>query len=74
MRNACDRTEARFAMLHAAIRIVLAGPEQLKTIKDPFGDGPFKYRSFDGGFELESGLKFKDGPPVTVTVGLKKKE
>ncbi len=74
VRYAVDRTEVRFAMLHAAIKVVLCGTEQLNKIKDPFGNGPFKYRSFDGGFELESSLQFKDRPPVTVTVGSKKKE
>src|SRR5439155_1898444 len=58
MRYAVDRTEIRFAMLHAAIKVVLGGTEQFNTIKDPFGNGPFKYRSFDGGFELESSLQF----------------
>jgi hypothetical protein len=74
MRNAFDRKEARVAMLQAAIKVVQDGPEQLKTIKDPFGDGPFKHCPFDGGFELESSLRFKDTPPITVTVGLKKKK
>src|SRR5262249_16689020 len=43
MRYAVDRIEARFAMLRAAIKVVQGGTEQLKAIKDPLGDGPFKY-------------------------------
>jgi hypothetical protein len=74
MRYAVDRTEARFAMLSAAMKVVVGGTEQLKAITDPFGVGPFKYRSFDGGFELKSGLELKDRPPVIVTVGFEKKE
>jgi hypothetical protein len=71
MRHAADYRAVRFAMLHAAIAIVLCGTGQLKNSKDPFGDGPFQYRSFKGGFELQSKLKHKDGPPITLTVGLK---
>jgi hypothetical protein len=65
------RTEARMAMLLAAIAVVEGGPEKLAGIKDPFGDGPFEYRKLDTGFELSSKL-LEDGKPVTLTVGQKK--
>jgi hypothetical protein len=64
------RNQARFAMLLAAIAVNESGPEALKTIKDPFGDGPFEYRAVEGGFELQSKLEF-EGKPVTLTAGRK---
>lgn len=65
-----DRSRARMAMLLAAIAVVESGPDALKNIKDPFGDGPFEYRPLDKGFELKSKLLY-DGKPVTLTVGQK---
>jgi hypothetical protein len=62
------RSQARMAMLLAAIAVAEGGPDQLKNIDDPFGDGPFEYRKLDTGFELESQLKY-EGQPVTLTVG-----
>ena len=73
VRFASDRTKARFAMLDAAVAVVSSGPAQLKAIKDPFGDGPFEYRRFKGGFELISKLQGKDGTPVNVIVAVKAK-
>ena len=61
------------ALFKAAIAVVQGGPDKLKDIKDPFGDGPFEYRALDKGFELKSKLLFK-GQPVTLTVGKGKKE
>lgn len=65
------RSEARLAMLLAAIAVVESGPEKLANIKDPFGNGPFAYRKLDTGFELSSKL-LEEGKPVTLTVGQKK--
>ena len=63
------RNQVRMAMLLAAIAVSTSGPEKLKDIKDPFGDGPFEYRSLGGGgFELQSNLDF-EGKPVTLAVG-----
>ncbi|HEY3394596.1 MAG TPA: hypothetical protein VGK58_17930 [Lacipirellulaceae bacterium] len=62
------RSQARIAMLLAAIAVAEGGPDQLKNIDDPFGDGPFEYRKLDAGFELKSQLKY-EGQPVTLTVG-----
>jgi hypothetical protein len=62
------RSQARMAMLLAAIAVAEGGPDQLKNIDDPFGDGPFEYRKLDTGFELKSQLKY-EGQPVTLTVG-----
>lgn len=65
------RSQARMAMLLAAIAVVEGGQEKLAGIKDPFGDGPFGYRKLDAGFELSS--KFQDnGKAVTLVVGQKK--
>ena len=62
------RSQARMAMLLAAIAVAEGGPDQLKDIDDPFGDGPFEYRKLDAGFELKSQLKY-EGQPVSLTVG-----
>jgi hypothetical protein len=67
------RNQAQIAMFKAAIAVVQDGPDKLKDIKDPFGDGPFEYRALDKGFELKSKLLFRD-QPVTLTVGNGKKE
>ena len=64
------RTDARLAMLKAAIAVVQHGPDAVKESKDPFGDGPFEYKATDGGFELKSKLLFRD-QPVTLVVGKK---
>jgi hypothetical protein len=56
------------ALLRSAITIVQGGAEKAKETMDPFGDGPFEYRAFDGGFELKSKFVYK-GNPVTLTVG-----
>ncbi len=62
------RNQARMAMLLAAVAVAEGGPDKLKDIKDPFGSGPFDYRSLDKGFELKSQLLF-EGQPVTLTAG-----
>jgi hypothetical protein len=64
------RSEARLAMLLAAIAVIESGPEELAGIKDPFGDGPFEYRKLDTGFQLSSKL-LEDGKPVTLEIGRK---
>jgi hypothetical protein len=64
------RADARFALFTAAVALARGGPDGLKGIKDPFGDGPFEYKVTDGGFELKSKLIFK-GQPVTLAVGKK---
>jgi hypothetical protein len=62
------RTVARMALFRAALAVVQGGPDRLRDIKDPFGDGPFEYRALDGGFELRSKL-LHQGKPVALTVG-----
>ena len=62
-RNLTQRT-----LFRAAINVVQGGPEKVKETMDPFGDGPFEYRAFDGGFELKSKFKYKD-QQFTLTVG-----
>jgi hypothetical protein len=74
IRFASDRTRVRFAMLNAALTGVSGGPGQLQAIKDPFGDGPFDYRPFQGGFELKSKLQGNDRLPTVVTVGRRAKD
>ena len=62
------RNETQRALFQAAIAVVRGGPDALKEVPDPFGDGPFAYRALDKGFELKSKLLFK-GQPVTLTAG-----
>jgi hypothetical protein len=62
------RNQARLEMLLAGIAVTESGPDKLKAIQDPFGDGPFEYRSLDKGFELRSKLLF-EGKPVALTLG-----
>ena len=60
------------AMLLAAVAVSSEGPEKLKDIPDPFGNGPFEYRTLDSGYELKSKLVVDD-KPVTLTIGAKSK-
>ena len=62
------RHDARMALFKAAIAVVQRGPDALKQIRDPFGDGPFEYRRFQKGFELKSKLVAK-GEQVSLTIG-----
>jgi len=75
-------TEAKLAMLQAAMAYKLYGDPAFNSIPDPFGQGPFTFRRFvldgaDRGFELESRLNCrghteklivieKSGPAVRV--------
>jgi hypothetical protein len=74
VRYSVARVEAKWAMLRAALAITREGKDRLKDSKDPFADGPFAYRSFPGGFELKSALKYKELPSVTLVVGSERKE
>jgi hypothetical protein len=62
------RSQARRLLFQAAIAVVKSGPEALKGIKDPFGNGPIQYRALDNGFELKSNLIHR-GQPVTLVAG-----
>ena len=66
------RAQTRMALFKAALAVVQGGPDRLKDIKDPFGDGPFEYRASGEGFELKSKL-LHQGKPVTLTVGQRTK-
>jgi hypothetical protein len=69
VRQAHARMEARRALLTAALAVRQDGPDALKNNPDPVVGGVFDYAPFDGGFELSSKLKSRDGKPVTLTVG-----
>ena len=71
VRKAEDRLLARRAMRKAALSILIDGPRAIMLTRDPFGDGPFEYEAFDGGFELRSKLRAQD-KPVSLTVGRRK--
>jgi hypothetical protein len=62
------RCQTQMALFKAALAVVQGGPDKVKEIADPFGDGPFEFRSLENGFELKSKLVFKDHP-VTLTAG-----
>jgi hypothetical protein len=64
------RTEAKLAMLHAAVAYKLHGQEGLRSVNDPFGQGPFQFERFvfegvDRGFRLTSAYA-GNGYPETV--------
>jgi hypothetical protein len=67
------RAETRRALFKAALAVVQGGPDRLKGIPDPSGDGPFEYRALDPGFELRSKL-IVNGHPLTLTAGKGKKQ
>jgi hypothetical protein len=60
--------QARMALFRAAVAVAQGGPERLKEVPDPFGQGPFEYRALPKGFELKSKLTVK-GQPLTLRVG-----
>ncbi len=68
VRNFVMRLETKWAMLAAAIALYKEGAKALSSVKDPYGDGPFEYRKWDGGFELSSKLTYDD-KPVSLTFG-----
>jgi hypothetical protein len=67
------RYQAHLALFRAALAVVQGGPDKVKDVRDPFGDGPFEYRALDRGFELKSKLLYK-GQPVTLVVGQAKSD
>ena len=76
------RIEAQEAMIQAAVEYRLHGESGLKSVRDPFGNGPFalerfEFKGVDWGFELKSaytGLGYpcvlifveKPGPPFLI--------
>ena len=60
-------------MMHAAVEYKLHGESGLKSVTDPFGNGPFSFRRFvfkgvDRGFELKSAYDGGEGPFVFIFV------
>jgi len=72
-RHAQRLAQTEMALFKAALAVVEGGPDKLKDIKDPYGDGPFAYRALGRGFELKSTLLYK-GKPVTLVVGQRTNE
>ncbi|HSU53970.1 MAG TPA: hypothetical protein VLT36_07940 [Candidatus Dormibacteraeota bacterium] len=67
------RAETQVAMVHAAAAYKLRGEPALKSVTDPFGNGPFAYKRFefkgkDRGFELKSAYTGADAPFVMIFV------
>ena len=60
-------------MVHAAVEYKLHGESGLKSVMDPFGNGPFGFQRFvfkgvDRGFELKSAYAGADAPFVMIFV------
>jgi hypothetical protein len=72
--NAQRRAQTQRALFKAALAVVAGGPDKLKDIPDPFGDGPFTYQALDKGFELKSKLLDGKDKPLKLTVGQRQKE
>jgi hypothetical protein len=67
------RIQAQAAMVRAAIAYKLHGESGLKSVMDPFGNGPFTMQRFvfkgaDRGFELKSAYAGGDAPFVLIFV------
>ncbi len=67
------RVQAEEAMVRAAVQHRLRGEGGLKSVRDPFGNGPFSFRRFvfkgvDRGFELKSAYAGADAPFVMIFV------
>ena len=67
------RAQAELAMVHAAAEYRLHGEAGLKSVMDPFGNGPFVYRRFlfkgaDRGFELKSAYAGAEAPFMMIFV------
>ena len=67
------RDQAQLAMVHAAAEYKLHGESGLKSVMDPFGNGPFAFQRFvfkgvDRGFELKSAYAGADAPFVMIFV------
>jgi hypothetical protein len=67
------RLQTRQALRKAALAILIDGADAAKAQRDPFGDGPFEYQPFDGGFELRSKFQYVD-KQVSLTVGRRKEK
>lgn len=69
------RTTAKYAcwqaLLQTAIDVQLQGKDALKHNPDPFGNGPFQMIEFPGGFMLSSKLRYPNGVPMSLTVGIR---
>ncbi len=66
-------SQAQLAMVRAAAEYKLHGEAGLKSVMDPFGNGPFAFQRFvfkgvDRGFELKSAYAGTDAPFVMIFV------
>jgi hypothetical protein len=64
---------AELAMVRAAVEYKVQGEAGLKSVKDPFGSGPFEFQWFkfngmDRGFELKSAYHGRGFPEVMIFV------
>ena len=73
IRPAEFKAQAQQAMMHAAVEYKLHGESGMKSVMDPFGNGPFGFRRFvfkgvDRGFELKSAYAGDEAPFVMIFV------
>ncbi len=68
LQNMENTTRAYTEIFRAACAWRLKGEDAMKKIADPFGDGPFAVKKWEGGFELTSKLTIR-GNPVSLTIG-----
>jgi hypothetical protein len=67
------RMQAKLAMFHAAVAYKLHGEEGLRSVNDPFGQGPFQFERFvfeglDRGFKLTSAYAGNGYPETLIFV------
>jgi hypothetical protein len=68
LRLAEAKMETRRALLRAALLLAADGDGRIATTKDPFGNGPFRYRKLADGFELTAALKGQREQPIMLRV------
>jgi len=64
----------RLVFLKTALDVLRRGKSALNDHPDPYGDGPFEYMKFDGGFELGSALVYvaADGRRIRMRFGVRR--
>ena len=56
-------------MLKAGVAVLLYGPEKLQEYRDPADQGPYRFRQFNGGFEIHSKLAVPNRPAPALMFG-----
>jgi hypothetical protein len=56
-------------MLGAAVAYLNDGPEAFGAVRDPFGDGPFRFEERGAAFDLVSALPPQNNVAARLTIG-----